>query len=119
YGRALRERGVTVSMHDLEEKGIPKVCQAHGLDPASFGIEGGILCYRRRVEDMPLASPPPGANEKQLAKIAQVRQKLLQKVQEKFLFRFQPQVLVKRFLTDEDGRLRALELIRTEVAGKD
>lgn len=118
YGRALRERGVEVSMHELEEQGIPKVCAAHGLDPQSFGIEGGLLCYRRRVEDMPLASPPPNASEKQLAKIAQVRQKLLQKMQDKFLFRFQPQVLAKRFLTDPDGHLRALELVRTEVAGK-
>ncbi len=119
YGKALRDRGVDVSMHELEEKGIPKVCAEHDLDPASFGIEGGLLCYRRRVEDMPLASPPKNATEKQKAKIQQVRKKILSKVEEKFLFRFQPQVLAREFRFDEQGRVCGLVLIRTELDGRD
>lgn len=119
YGRALRARGIEADMYEMEEKGIPKYCKEHGIDdPTTLGVEGGLLCYRRRAKDMPLANLPDDPTEKQKAKIAQVRQKILNKCLDKFLFKFQPQVLAKEFLLDDDGSIKGLRLIRTQVEGR-
>ena len=119
YGAALRARGLPYDMHEMEHAGIPKYCQKHGVeDPKSLGVRDGALLYRRRVDDMPLAEPPPGANEAQKAKIATVRQKILGKCQEKFLFDMRPETVVTDLIV-EDGRLRGLKLSKTKVEGRD
>ncbi len=101
YGRALAGRGIGVTMHDLEHAGIPATCQKHGIaDPKSLGVEDAWLVYRRRVEDMPLATPPPGATPDQVLKIEAVRKKMLAKAQEKFLFHVRPMALPVELLTD-------------------
>ena len=65
----------------------------HGVeDPRELGVEDGWLVYRRRVEDMPLATPPPNATPEQVLKIEAVRKKMLAKAQEKYLFRVRPRV---------------------------
>jgi NADPH-dependent glutamate synthase beta subunit-like oxidoreductase len=118
YASALRARGVEVSVLEMEHEGIPKYCAKHGVeDPASLGIKGALLIYRRRVEDMPLASPPANASEKQKAKIAMVRAKLLSKCQERFLFQVQPQTVTKEVIV-EDGRLVGLVVQDTVVEGR-
>ena len=115
YGRALSERGIDVSMHDLEHAGIPATCQKHGIaDPAALGVEDGWLVYRRRIEDMPLATPPPGATSDQLLKIEAVRKKMLVKAQEKFLFRVRPMALPVALLTDDD-RVAGVRFVETEM----
>lgn len=118
YGRALRAKGIKVDLIELEHQGIPKFCAAHGIDdPASLGVTNATLIYRRRADDMPLASPPKGASEKQLAKIATVRQKILDKCQRNFLFEFVPQAVTKSVIV-EDGRLVGLVLLKTELDEK-
>jgi len=115
YGRALRERGVDVDMYAMEHEGIPKYCKEHGIeDPASLGVEPGVLLYRRRVQDMPLASPPKGATEKQKAKIAKVREKILAKVQRNFLFEMRPQTVATGLIV-ADGRLVGIRTQATEI----
>jgi NADPH-dependent glutamate synthase beta subunit-like oxidoreductase len=119
YGAALRARGLPYDIHEMEHDGIPKYLQKHGVaDPKSLGVRDGALLYRRRVEDMPLAEPPAGASEAQKAKIAQVRQKLLGKAQEKFLFEMRAETVVKSLIV-EGGRLRGLVLQKTQVEGRD
>src|SRR5690606_16678212 len=56
YARALRARGHEVGIEKLEQKGIPETLAALGLSVAELGIEGCALYYRRRKEDMPIAS---------------------------------------------------------------
>ena len=102
-GRALRDRGVDVSMHELEHAGIPAVCKTHGIaDPHQLGVADSWLVYRRRVEDMPLAQAPPDATPEQQAKIEFVRRKMLAKAQEKYLFHMRPQALPVSLLIEED-----------------
>lgn len=115
YGRALRAKGVDVDLMEMEHQGIPKYCAEHGVDdPASLGVTDAKLIYRRRAEDMPLASPPKGASEKQIAKIAKVREKILDKCQRNFLFEFMPQAVTKEVIV-EDGRLVGLVLLKTAI----
>lgn len=116
YGRALRERGIEVSMIELEKQGIPAVCKANGFDPASLGLKGCNLLYRRRRQDMPLAQA--GAKEpEELEKAYAAREKLLSISQSKFLFRFQERTMPLELVTS-GGRVKGVKVCRTQVEGK-
>jgi len=116
YERALKARGLDASLHELE-KGIPAFCKARGIDPASLGVKGCLLIYRRRVQDMPLAQPPENASPEQLAKTEQVRQKMLRLAQERYLFRFQDRRMATGLIV-EGGRLAGLKVAETKVEGR-
>ncbi len=115
YGRALAARGIDVPMHELEHAGIPATCLKHGIaDPRDLGVENGWLVYRRRIEDMPLATPPAGATADQVLKIEAVRRKMLAKAQEKFLFHMRPMALPVALLTEGD-RVAGVRFVETEM----
>jgi len=117
YERALKARGVPAGMHELEKKGIPAVCKAHGVDPQSLGVKGCLLIYRRREQDMPLQQPPENATPEQLAKTEDVRRKVLRLAREKFLFRFQDRRLTQGLVV-ENGRLAGIKVAETHVEGR-
>ncbi|MHC5032085.1 MAG: hypothetical protein ACYTGI_12095 [Planctomycetota bacterium] len=117
YGRALRERGVEVEMIEMEKKGIPATCEKHGIDPKDLGIEGCLVLYRRRLQDMPLAQPVPDATPEQMEKTFATRAKLLGLAQKKYLFRIQDKTLPQELII-KDGRVKGVKVIRTEVDGR-
>jgi len=118
YDRALRARGIEVPMLELEKKGIPEACAVHGIpDPRELGLEGCILLYRRRTDDMPLAQFQPGATDEQKEKTILARRKLLSRAQEKYLFRVQDTTLPLE-LAVEKGRVRGVKVVRTKVEGR-
>jgi hypothetical protein len=85
----------------------------------TLGVRGVTLYYRREKSAMPLASPPDHATPQQLDKIAQVRAKLMDKVIEKYLVRFEPNHAPLGPLLDEGGRMIGLRFQRTRtVDGK-
>lgn len=90
YKAALRKRGIQVTTLDLEHDGIPATLQKHGLTKEELGIKGVTLYYRREKVAMPLASAPENATPQQLEKTGQVRAKVMDKVIDKYLVRFQP-----------------------------
>lgn len=119
YAKALAAKGVEADIHAMEHKGIPKYCAEHGIDdPSTLGVVPGKLFYRRRIEDMPLASLPANAPEKAKAKIAMVRQKILDKCVKKFLFDVHPQTVSQQFTLGADGNLAQVTFIKTEVEGR-
>lgn len=87
YERALKERGVECTMVELEHKGITAFCEARDIDPASLGVEGCTLYYRRRKIDMPLAEPKRTTPEG-IAKAQEVRARILDLAMGKFRFHF-------------------------------
>lgn len=109
-------RGIEVPLLDLEVKGIPKTLETHGLAWADLGIRGCTIYYRRRIEDMPLAEIPEGADEARAEKVRASRRKLLDKAMEKYLFRIEP-LSVPVGLLVEGGRLVGLRFQRTRVEG--
>ena len=117
YERAMKARGIPTDMHELEKKGIPAVCKAHGIQPEGLGVKGCLLSYRRREQDMPLAQPPENATPDQIAKTEQVRQKLLRLAREKYLFRVQDRRLTTGLVV-ENGRLAGLKMAETKVEGR-
>jgi len=114
YERALKARGIQASMHDLERKGIAAICKAHGVKPEDLGVEGCLLIYRRREQDMPLAQPPDNATPEQVAKTESVRQKMLRLARDKYLFRFQERRMTTGLIVEE-GRLAGLRVAETKV----
>jgi ferredoxin--NADP+ reductase len=116
YERAFRERGIEVSMHEME-KGIPAACKAHGVTPESLGVKGCLLIYRRREQDMPLAQPPDDATPEQISKTEMVRQKMLKLAQSRYLFRFQERRLTTGFVIKE-GRMGGLIVAETKIEGR-
>ena len=122
YARALRARGLEVDIVEMEIKGIPKTLESHGLTPDELGVKGCTLYYRRRKEDMPLASTDNPTPE-QLAKLRAARAKIMDRVIRKYFVKFEElsrpvDVIVEsdrlvgiRFQKTEvvDGRVRGLE----------
>jgi ferredoxin--NADP+ reductase len=116
--RLLAARGIKVTTVELEHSGIPAVLQKHGLTQESLGMKGVTLYYRREKAAMPLASPPDNATPAQLEKTAQVRAKVMDKVIEKYLVRFEPNCAPIAPLV-EDGRMVGVRFQRTRtVDGK-
>src|SRR5271168_4239109 len=116
YERALKARGISASMHELE-KGIPAACKALGVDPQSLGVKGCLLIYRRREQDMPMAQPPDDATPEQIAKTETVRQKMLRLARDRYLFRFQDRRLTTGLVV-ENGRVVGLKVSETKIEGR-
>jgi NADPH-dependent glutamate synthase beta subunit-like oxidoreductase len=116
YERALQARGLNVDMHELE-KGIPAACRAHGVDPASLGVKGCLLIYRRREQDMPLAHVPDHATPDQMAKTEVIRQKMLRLAKEKYLFRVRERSVATGLIV-EGERVVGLRVADTQLEGR-
>ena len=113
YARALRGRGIEVDLTEMELKGIPRTLEAHGVTAEELGIEGATLYYRRRKEDMPLASADNPTPEK-LAKLQAARIKIMDRVINKYFVKFEPLCRPIDTLTEGD-RLTGIRFQRTEV----
>ena len=112
--RVLAERGIEVSVHELEVKGIPKILAGHDLEYDDLGLEGCKLFYRRRVEDMPLMDAPEGADEARLEKVRAGRARMLAKATDKYRFEVEP-LSAPDGLVVEDGQLVGLRFRRTKI----
>ena len=110
----LRERGIEADMVELEVKGIPKILAQHDLEFSDLGLKGCTIFYRRRVEDMPLAEIPEGADEARAAKVRTARARLLEKAQSKFFFKMEPLSAPDELIV-EDGRAVGVRFRRTRI----
>jgi len=117
YRAALRERGIEVSVVDMEHKGIPATLAKLDLTPEALGVKGCTLYYRRRVIDMPVAFPK-GDTPEALEKVRGVRQKMIGILAKKYLIRVQELHRAVGAVV-RDGQLVGLKFRRTEnIDGK-
>lgn len=118
YKKALAERGHRITTQELEHSGIPTAVEASGHTLDDLGVRGATLYYRRSKREMPLASAPPDADEAQLEKMGDVRERLMDKVTDRYLVHFVGN-RVPVGVHSEGDRLTGLRFQRTEtVAGK-
>jgi len=110
----LAERGIDVTITELEVKGIPKILAAHGLEWEDLGLAGCTIYYRRRIEDMPLVSIPEDATPERVAKVHKSRRTMLEKAMQKFKIRVEPLSAPDELIV-EGGRLVGLRFRRTRV----
>jgi len=112
--RRLKARGIDVDLIEMEVDGIPETLARHGLKYEDLGLWGCTLYYRRRIEDMPLAEGPEKPTPEQLQKVEQVRRRILEKAQSKYLFRVEPLAAPVGLITSGD-RLTGLRMCRTHL----
>ncbi len=117
YQRALADRGIEVDLVALEHRGIDKTLVDHGLTQAELGVSGCTLVYRRRAEDMPLATADNPTPER-LAKLQKTRVKLLDKVRRRYLVNFRPLSKPVALHADEHGRVSGISLQATRLEGR-
>jgi NADPH-dependent glutamate synthase beta subunit-like oxidoreductase len=115
YARALRARGIEVDVIEMEIKGIERILEVHGLTAEELGVKGCTLYYRRRKEDMPLASADNPSPE-QLAKLQAARVKIMDRVIRKYFVKFEELSLPVGMLIEED-HLVGIRFQKTELAG--
>ncbi|HET6417490.1 MAG TPA: hypothetical protein VFG22_14425 [Polyangiales bacterium] len=115
YARALRARGIEVDIVEMEIKGIERTLEAHGLTAEELGVKGCTLYYRRRKEDMPLASADNPTPE-QLAKLQAARVKIMDRVIRKYFVKFE-ELSVPVGMLLEDERLVGIRFQKTELVG--
>lgn len=113
YAAALRKLGHEVDLTELEVKGIPKICEDHGVDPASLGIHGATLYYRRGMDEMPVATADDPSPEQE-AKLKIARVKIMERVMRKYLVHFVGNAAPAGAIVEGD-RLVGLRFDRTEV----
>jgi ferredoxin--NADP+ reductase len=112
----LAERGIAVSMLELEVKGIPKILARHDLVFEDLGLKGSTLFYRRRIEDMPVVDAPEGADEARLEKVRKGRARLLGKAMDKYQFKIEPLSAPDGLIVEGD-RLVGIRFRRTKIEG--
>ena len=110
--RALRAKGIEENMFTLD-RSIAKVLAKHQLTLADLGIKGCTLYYRRRIIDMPLTSAPTDTPA-QLERAQNIRAKIFNNYQSKYLFNVEPCHVPVDKIT-EGGRLVGLVMQKTEI----
>jgi ferredoxin--NADP+ reductase len=113
---ALVDRGIDVSITELEVKGIPKTLAAHELEWSDLGLAGCTIYYRRRIEDMPLVAIPDDAPPERVEKIYKSRQTLLDKATQKFMFKVEPLAAPDQLIIEND-RVVGIRFRRTRLDG--
>lgn len=113
YARALRARGIEVDIVKMEIKGIPRTLEALGLGADELGVKGCTLYYRRRKEDMPLASADKPTPE-QLAKLQNARVKIMDRVIRKYFVKFEELSRPVNTIVEGD-RMTGIRFQKTEV----
>ncbi len=113
YARALRTRGVEVDIVHMEMKGIPRTLEAHGVTAEELDVKGCTLYYRRRKEDMPLASADNPTPE-QLTKLQSARVKIMDRVIRKYFVKFEELSRPVETIVEGD-RLAGIRFQKTEV----
>lgn len=115
--RALEDKGHKADMFRLEREGVAKVLDELGLTLKDLGLKGCTLYYRRRIIDMPISpAAPSDASPERIEKVHQVRQKIMNNFQTKYLFDFKDQHVPVELIV-EDDRLVGLVFQKTEVVG--
>jgi len=113
YARALRARGMEVDVVQMEMKGIPRTLEAHGVTAEELGVKGCTLYYRRRKEDMPLASADNPTPE-QLVKLQAARVKIMDRVIRKYFVKFEELLRPVGTIVEGD-RLTGIRFQKTQV----
>jgi ferredoxin/flavodoxin---NADP+ reductase len=116
YKQALTARGHRLTTLELEHEGIAPVLARLGFTPEQLGVRGVRLFYRRDKGSMPIAFASDDATPEQHAKVLEVRKRLMDKVIERYLVRFEPNRAVLGPLL-EDGVLRGLRFAKTRAEG--
>ncbi len=98
----LTEKGLSIDALTVERKGVFETLKDFNLKWEDLHIEPPKLFVRRSIEELPLTVLPENPTPAQLEQAAQVRRKLIQKLQQKFPFEVVERYHVKDKITKND-----------------
>lgn len=111
---ALANKGIDVDILTIEKKGPAQILADHNLTKEALGLKGCTLVYRRHAVNMPITPIPEGADEKRIQKAQEVRQRMINNLQEKFLFKFvECHMPVDKIV--ENGKLAGIVFQKTKI----
>lgn len=84
--KALQERGIERDVFALERRGIVTVLNEAGLSLTELGLAGCTLYTRQGIREMPLNTIPENASQEEVEKAYESRQRIVEKLTEKYLF---------------------------------
>ncbi|MBD3223497.1 MAG: hypothetical protein GF313_02130 [Caldithrix sp.] len=105
--KALKERGIDENLLNLEKKGIARILESHNLSLEKLGLKGCTLYTRHEIRDMPLNVIPEDATPEEVEKNLSGREKILGKIQDKFLFNIKPAMQATKII-EENNTLKGL-----------
>lgn len=108
----LKEMGVNVDPVTLEHRGIPRFMEENNLALEDLKMKPAKLFYRKRVSDMPVASPPENCTPERMQKVYQVREKLVNNAIKKYLFEVEPLRVIKE-IHSENGSVTGVTFQKT------
>ncbi len=85
--QAMCKQNYPADILTLEREGITAVLKKYNLNFRKLGLHGCTIFYRKRIIDMPLAPMPENVEEKRKEKIYELRRRILQNFQQKYLFK--------------------------------
>lgn len=115
HARALEKAGHAPNLIAMEQKGIAAWCEREGIPLPE--VELPTLYYRRSMEEMPLASPPDDATERQLEKVRGARVKIMERVMDRYRVKFVGNRVPVAPIVEEE-RLAGLVFRKTEGEGR-
>lgn len=113
----LRSMGHKIDVIHMEHKGIDKILEGLGLTFEELGVAPCTLVYRRSKREMPLVQFRPGADEASREKTMGAREKLMDRVIDKFFVRTEFNTLPKGVVM-EDGKVAGLRVVSTRTEGR-
>ncbi len=114
---ALQQKGKEFDVFTLEKKGLARCLQEQGFTMDSLGIKGSTLYTRHELRDMPLNVIPDEASPEEIEKHLAGREKIVAKLQEKFLFRLKTERQPVRYI-EENGRLKGIVFKKVQKKGE-
>lgn len=112
--KALSEHGHEIDLLTIEKKEPKHVLDELGLTLADLGLKGCTLAYRRKAIYMPITPIPEDADERRIAKAQEVRQRMVDNLQENYLFKFvECKTPVDKIV--ENDRLAGIKFERTKI----
>ncbi len=99
---ALRKRNIEVNIFELEHKSIRTILSLKGISLQDLGLNGCTLFYRKREQDMPLATMPTEMTKKKREVVYNTRLKILNNFQGKYLFNVKSCHIPTDIITEND-----------------
>ncbi|MCA9735813.1 MAG: FAD-dependent oxidoreductase [Deferribacteres bacterium] len=113
---ALSQKGIHVPLFEIEKKGPADILAEHKLTKEEIGLKGCTLVYRRHAINMPITPIPEDADERRIQKAMEVRQRMIDNLVEKFLFKFvECHMPVDKIISDD--RLSGIVFQKTKIEG--
>lgn len=114
FRKAAEKLGKIMDTNTIEHLGLIKAAEKLEIDLKDLNLKGCRIYYRRRIIDMPLSPRPQNNNPDEIQKAHDVRKKIVQLAQDKFLFKVE-ECYSPLQIIEEDNKLSGLVMGKNKI----